>query len=164
GLSEQKLLESKVKLEKGNKVTDWTPAPEDVQSEITSVRDYASSIEQTATSIRQDVSALERDVDAHGSSITDINSTLTQHAGMIDGKVSLADYESKHDDIIDRFSAQETLIQQNYDSIVQRVENIQIGGRNLIKNSREDFIVEAKDTGYNYKIIYHNLERNSTFT
>src|SRR5699024_10611242 len=45
-----------------------------------------------------------------------------------------------------------------------RVENIQIGGRNLIKNSREDFIVEAKDTGYNYKIIYHNLERNSTFT
>lgn len=34
--------EYKIKLEKGNKATDWTPAPEDVETEITSVQTIAT--------------------------------------------------------------------------------------------------------------------------
>lgn len=55
------------KLEKGNKATDWTPAPEDVDAQIATVDskfgDYAttaalnSAINQTASSITQSVSA-----------------------------------------------------------------------------------------------------------
>ena len=36
---------SKIKLEKGNKGTDWTPAPEDVSAEIQDVRDYLNDFE-----------------------------------------------------------------------------------------------------------------------
>ncbi len=48
----------RLKLEKGNKATDWTPAPEDVEQAISLVRsDSKSLIEQTASSIRQEVSS-----------------------------------------------------------------------------------------------------------
>src|SRR5690606_37013701 len=41
------------KLEKGNKPTDWTPAPEDIQAEIDGVYEYASSeIQQLAGEVR----------------------------------------------------------------------------------------------------------------
>ncbi|MED1603606.1 hypothetical protein, partial [Alkalihalophilus marmarensis] len=39
------------KLEKGNKATDWTPAPEDVDSAIYTIEEFASRIDQKADSI-----------------------------------------------------------------------------------------------------------------
>ena len=44
-----------VKLEKGTKATDWTPAPEDVDSAITTVDEKASSINQTVNGIDLEV-------------------------------------------------------------------------------------------------------------
>lgn len=40
-----------VKLEKGNKATDWTPAPEDVDSSIEAVDTHLTTVEQTADKI-----------------------------------------------------------------------------------------------------------------
>ncbi len=40
-----------IKLEKGNKPTDWSPAPEDTSAEITSLSSKQSSLEQTAEKI-----------------------------------------------------------------------------------------------------------------
>jgi phage minor structural protein len=40
--------DAKVKLEKGNKATDWTPAPEDVQAEIDEAKQDAQNAQQTA--------------------------------------------------------------------------------------------------------------------
>lgn len=37
-----------IKLEKGNKATDWTPAPEDISSDISSLGTRMSTVEQTA--------------------------------------------------------------------------------------------------------------------
>ncbi len=46
-LNGRKKEEVRVQLGKGNKITDWTPAPEDTEAEISSVRDRVSTTEAT---------------------------------------------------------------------------------------------------------------------
>jgi peptidoglycan hydrolase CwlO-like protein len=106
-----------VKLDKGNKATDWTPAPEDVQSEIDSVYSYAESeINQlagqinlkadatTVNNINTRLSSAEVDINALEGAITSkvetstfntlkgrvdtAESTITQQATEIDLKVN----------------------------------------------------------------------------
>ena len=45
-----------VKLEKGNKATDWTPAPEDINSDITVVKKSLTEVKQTADGLTTEVS------------------------------------------------------------------------------------------------------------
>ncbi|WP_437828934.1 gp58-like family protein [Niallia taxi] len=52
----------KPKLEKGNKATDYTPSPEDVDGAISELQSYASSINQKADSIQLNVSSLTQTV------------------------------------------------------------------------------------------------------
>ncbi|OSG95682.1 hypothetical protein [Bifidobacterium adolescentis] len=72
-----------MKLEKGTKPTDWSPAPEDLQP----AGDYAtnSSLTQTANQIRGEVSEKYQSKDGMSSYAT--NSALTQKANEITGKV-----------------------------------------------------------------------------
>ncbi|OPC36140.1 phage tail protein [Elizabethkingia miricola] len=42
-----------IKIEKGNKATDWTPAPEDIQSEITVAKQNAANAQNTANTAAQ---------------------------------------------------------------------------------------------------------------
>lgn len=72
-----------MKLEKGAKPTDWSPAPEDLQP----AGDYAtnSSLTQTANQIRGEVSEKYQSKDGMSSYAT--NSALTQKANEITGKV-----------------------------------------------------------------------------
>lgn len=73
-----------LKLEKGTKPTDWSPAPEDLQS----AGDYAtnSSLSQTANQIRGEVS--EKYQSKNGMSSYATTSALTQKANEITGKVT----------------------------------------------------------------------------
>lgn len=73
-----------MKLEKGTKPTDWSPAPEDLQP----AGDYAtnSSLTQTANQIRGEVS--EKYQSKNGMSSYATNSALTQKANEITGKVT----------------------------------------------------------------------------
>lgn len=47
-----------LKLERGNKATDWTPAPEDVQSEIDTIQIIASDAHSTASNAKNDIDNL----------------------------------------------------------------------------------------------------------
>ncbi|MGL5149237.1 MAG: tail fiber domain-containing protein, partial [Clostridium sp.] len=75
-----------LKFEKGNKATDWTPAPEDIDSSInvvdgkvTTTSNKVSQIEQSVNSITQRVSSTETTVTNH---TTQLNS--------VDGKIDNA--------------------------------------------------------------------------
>lgn len=78
-----KIRYRKAKWETGNKPTDWSPAPEDLQP----AGDYAtnSSLTQTANQIRGEVSEKYQSKDGMSSYAT--NSALTQKANEITGKV-----------------------------------------------------------------------------
>ena len=70
-----------VKFEKGNKPTDWSPAPEDTTVEITSLLSKQSSLEQTVNGFKTTV----ENTYATKSSLTDYP-TLTQMKSAIDQK------------------------------------------------------------------------------
>lgn len=84
----------KLKIEKGNKPTDWTPAPEDVTSEIeTKINTAKSEIKVTTDAISQNVSNLSQTVSnkADGSTVTSINNkvgSLETSINGISGKVT----------------------------------------------------------------------------
>lgn len=74
-----------VKLEKGNKPTDWSPAPEDLQEEIkdsiddattTITEAYRSAIDQTSKQIELMIQSLKTETDANTESITSVTNQL----------------------------------------------------------------------------------------
>ena len=68
-----------IKLETGNKATDWTPAPEDTSEAIRDARyELSSSFEQTAKGIVSTaIASYDTVTDVNGSPITDVNGNPT---------------------------------------------------------------------------------------
>lgn len=53
-----------LKIEKGNKATDWTPAPEDVQASIDTAQSTADNVQTTVTQTRTEVESLKTSTEA----------------------------------------------------------------------------------------------------
>lgn len=53
-----------LKIEKGNKATDWTPAPEDVQASIDTAQSTADGVRTTVTQTRTEVESLKTSTEA----------------------------------------------------------------------------------------------------
>lgn len=128
-----------LKLEKGNKATDWTPALEDIQAEIKSVEQYASEIEQTAKGIKQDVNSLETD---YSTFKKEANSTFDQQATQIALRVTETTYNTDMEDMTMRISEAESSIEQNADEIVSKVSKN--GVLSSINQSPEQIKINAQ--------------------
>lgn len=59
-----------LKLEKGNKATDWTPAPEDVQQDINDAQDTANNAKNTATNNVNTVNQVKSELQILSNSIS----------------------------------------------------------------------------------------------
>lgn len=75
-----------VKLEKGNKATDWSPAPEDVDSSISAVDNKVTTVSNQYTTLNQTVNSISGTVNSHteqikqkadNSTVTTINNKVT---------------------------------------------------------------------------------------
>lgn len=66
-----------VKLEKGDKATDWTPAPEDVDSSISAVNNKVTTVSNSYTALNQTVSNLSTEVSQTQQNLTNNYSTTT---------------------------------------------------------------------------------------
>ena len=88
----------KLKFEKGNKATDWTPAPEDIDAEITSLDNRVTSAESSIIQLSDNITA---------------NVTETTNLGV-----------------------RMTTVEQTSENLSVKLENLEIGGRNLLKNSK----------------------------
>lgn len=103
----------KPKFEVGNRVTDWSPAPEDVDADINNVR---AELTLTKNEINASVNSLSTNVETSLSLKADqatLNTTAKNLQSQIDaipGKITLA------------------------------VNNVQVGGTNLIKTAMDDLI------------------------
>ena len=109
-----------VKLEKGNKATDWTPAPEDVQGQLDSqgqrLSTAESSITQQAGEIASKVATTT--FNSLAGRVSTAESTITQHSNQIASKVSTTDFNS----LTGRVSTAESTITQHSSAINLRVE------------------------------------------
>ena len=96
-----------VKLEKGNKATDWSPAPEDTTAEITSLSSKQSTLEQTVDGFKATVEstyATKSSLSGYPT-ITQMNSAIDQKADSITTTVS------------------------------EQIAGISVGGRNIVTGS-----------------------------
>ena len=68
-----------LKIEKGNKATDWSPAPEDVDSSISAVDNKVTTVSNQYTTLNQAVNSISATVNSHTSQIATKadNSTVT---------------------------------------------------------------------------------------
>ena len=68
---------SNFKIEIGNKATDWTPAPEDVDSSIASVQTQVTTTSNKVATIETNLNSITSRVSATESTVTSINGNIT---------------------------------------------------------------------------------------
>lgn len=142
------------KLEKGNKATDWTPAPEDVDSSISSLESSTKTLSTNYTSLNQTLSKLTATVNsnttsisqkADGSTVTTIKDTVTNLQADLNGYKTTVSNTYATKSTLNNYAttaAMNSAIDQKAGSITQSVaaayttkadfNDMQIGGRNYI--------------------------------
>ncbi len=137
-----------VKLEKGNQATDWTPAPEDIDSSIQSVKDYATqTINSNVSTINQTTDSIKASVQSLQSSVSTINTTLGNKADS-STVTSVTNRVSTLETGVNGINASITTLNSNVSSVTNAVNSIQIGGRNLLRNSGIFTIDSTRKTGW----------------
>lgn len=155
--SQYPLQIKQVKCEFGNKATDWTPAPEDTETEITAVR---SAITQNADNI----SLIVEGTDSDGEVVLTDNA-LRVIADNIDlsGKVTFNSLDASTQDKVN--SALETAEIAN-----QKMDNLEIGGTNILKNYNQYTetnklkVTATKDNYYGLTSARVTLEEGKPYT
>lgn len=133
-----------LKLEEGNKATDWSPAPEDVDAQIQTVRTQVTEAQTEISSTKESIKLL-----ATKTEVTTVSNNLS----------ALTKTVSNYGTAIDQ-NAKAISIRATKEEVTTAVNDIQVGGRNLI--------VESKlSTGYlnttNGSITFNHAYRTSDF-
>ncbi len=150
------------KLESGNKATSWSPAPEDIQNEINQVGD---DLEQLSTQTTAKFQILD---------------------DKIESKVDSQTY-NQLDQLVQTHSSQITQLDKSITSTVEKVDNISIGGVNMLFGTRDfsniggrkwvfDSVKVEPNIGYNgisstiatapwqRAVQYYDLDEGKTYT
>lgn len=114
-----------LKLEKGNKATDWTPAPEDIDSSISTVDGKVTTISNQYTSLNQSLTSLTATV----------NSNTTKINSKADGSTVTA-LQSNMTALTADLNGFKTTVSSTY-STKTELNNLQIGGRNLLQGTKD---------------------------
>lgn len=144
------------KLEEGNKVTDWTPAPEDTQTQITTISDKQSTFEQTLSGLSNTVSSLESTVKtkADNSTVSSLSTTVNTLKSDLSGfKTSVSQTYATKTELNTAYSnitsltsrvqtAEQKLTKDGITNIVSDYytkktdfDSLQVGGRNILRES-----------------------------
>lgn len=122
-----------IKLEKGTKATDWTPAPEDVDASITAVDNKFASYSTTT----QMQSAIDIAKNSITQSVSETYATKSQvntvsgNVTTLTSRVSAAEQKLTKDSLVTTIGTYYTTASY----VGTAIEGIEIGGRNLIANT-----------------------------
>ena len=81
---------SDVKLEKGNKATSWSPAPEDIESDITTIESETTSLKQTVSSLALGADSISASVKSLEETMTNTTNGLANDISKVQEQVNLA--------------------------------------------------------------------------
>ena len=76
-----------MKLEKGSKATDWTPAPEDVEQSVTTLSNTVNTVKQTADTNKSSITNLTTTVSNNKTAIENRATTIEQNLSGITTRV-----------------------------------------------------------------------------
>ena len=154
----------KIKLEKGNKATDWTPSPEDLQEGINiattkatqtdtkfermlnqiqyndstgEIGKYEHKITELSNGTQEKISAIQLDNDKKLQSATQ---TLTNKIGDLESTVrtnttNIGQYRQEMTNSAKELSTKFTSVQNDISSVSNRLDNLSVGGTNLAKHT-----------------------------
>lgn len=158
-------------VEKGTKATDWSPAPEDVFSEIEKKADGSTvyTIEQIDNKINNLVSVTQYTTDMDGI-VTQLESHGTR-IGQNEHAIGLKADASHVDSVEQSLTTKIGNVEVKADGVITQVsevradlDGLEIGGRNLITGSAEPYTFSVTTDNYTFWVVYRGLERNTTYT
>ncbi|VOS48151.1 PblB [Streptococcus pneumoniae] len=140
----------RIKLEKGTLATDWSPAPEDIEGQISTVE---STFKQRANSLDAGVSRLTEGLrtkaDISSLNVTaenirqSVKSLETNTQDKLDQKLSLAEFEVRAGSIRQEIlnatkdKADKTLVVAEAGKLREEFSNLRLGGRNYYRDSEK---------------------------
>ena len=128
-------------LELGNKSTSWSPAPEDTSAEIKSVKDAAIQVASDQINLR-------------------VNELSTQFDDKLNKRINEQKTASEKftTDGIEQTVTKITNVKNDVDRLGDKVNGIQVGGRNLVTGTEQDIVIDdtsnTQDTGWRFVIIH----------
>ncbi|HFU3716078.1 TPA: gp58-like family protein [Streptococcus suis] len=128
-----------MKLERGAIATDWSPAPEDLINDLSSVK---TAITQTASGVEQ----LSTSLATTDSKVTTAEAKIRNLVNEVSSKVSQSDYNT----LTGRVSSAETAITQNANEISKRLTNTQVESAITAKGYQTKSDVDNNITGRGY--------------
>lgn len=148
-----------IKLEVGNKSTDWTPAPKEVDDQLTLINTNYSNLNQTVNSINASVSSLQTATSSLGTRMTSAEGSITTLNNSISLKVSTTNfntYKSSNDSAVTSLAGRVTTTESSI-SVLQ--------GQIALKVSQTDLESRITQTTTNLTARFSkngiNLIRNS---
>lgn len=157
----------RIKLEKGTLATDWSPAIEDTEGQISAVesnfRQRADSLDAGVRSLTEglrtkaDISALNVTAENIRQSVKSLE-TDTQNK--LDQKLSQAEFEvragSIHQEILNatKDKADKTLVVAEAGKLREEFSNLRVGGTNLLKGSKGPFLPDRKPANFDNNVLY----------
>ncbi len=161
------VLKTKVKVEYGTIPTDWSPASEDVESQISAVE---SSFKQRADALDAGVSRLTEGLrtkaDISSLNVTaenirqSVKSLETSTQNKLDQKLSQAEFEVRAGSIRQEIlnatkdKADKTLVVAEAGKLREEFSNLRVGGTNLLKGSKGPFLPDRKPANFDNAILY----------
>ena len=156
-----------VKIEKGNVATDWSPALEDIEGQISTVE---SNFRQRADALDAGVSRLteglrtKADISVLNVTAENIRQSVksleTSTQNKLDQKLSLAEFEvqagSIRQEILNatKDKADKTLVTTEAGKLREEFSNLRVGGTNLLKGSKGPFMPDRKPANFDNAILY----------
>ncbi|HEL1705039.1 TPA: hypothetical protein TXT40_001385 [Streptococcus suis] len=128
-----------IKVELGTVATDWSPAPEDINDELSSVK---TTITQTASGVEQ----LSTSLTTTDSKVTTAEAKIRQLISDVSSKVSQTDYNT----LTGRVDSAETAITQNATEISKRLTSTQVESAITSKGYQTKSDVDSNITGRGY--------------
>ncbi|MFT8954938.1 beta strand repeat-containing protein [Liquorilactobacillus satsumensis] len=154
---------TKPKLEQGSTATDWSPAPQDFTDLSTIVTGHTTQIEQNAAAIN--LKANSTDVDQLAGRVSTAEGNISVMAGQIQTKVtqndinnSLAGYATQ-DWTSGQISVKANEINSTVSQVQTHLDNLQIGGRNIIPNSSMSVL---ENTGWTFNPATARIDGTDT--
>lgn len=158
---------AKFKLETGILATDWSPAPEDVENQISAVE---SNFKQRADSIEAGVNRLTEGLKtkADSSALTVLSDSIKQSVksletntqNQLDSKLSTAEFDVRasgiRQEIINatKDKADKALVTAEAGRLREELASLSVGGRNLLKGSKGPFKPNKNPANFDNNALY----------
>ena len=157
----------RIKLEKGNVATDWSPALEDIEGQLSTVEsNFRQRADALDAGVRSLTEGLRTKADISSLNVTaenirqSVKSLETDTQNKLDQKLSQTEFEVRAGSIRQEIlnatkdKADKTLVVAEAGKLREEFSNLRVGGTNLLKGSKGPFLPDRKPANFDNAILY----------